>query len=212
VAPPAVELEDLAHAYGERPVLRGLDLRVEPGASLALFGDNGSGKTTLLRAVAGLLRPLRGRALVDGASPLDGGPDVRRRIGYAGHRALVWDGLSCRENLRLYADLYGLEHAAVEGALARVGLEDRGESRPPELSQGLRQRLGLARALLARPELLLLDEPHAGLDAAGAELLDRILGELRGSVTLLLSTHDHVRGRALCGTALTLRDGRLTQR
>jgi heme exporter protein A len=208
---PVVELERLEHDFAERPVLRGVELRVEPGASLALFGENGAGKTTLLRIVAGLLRPSRGEARIEGIPALAAGPALRRRVGFLSHRPLVWGGLTADENLRLVAKLYGLPPDATDAALLRVGLAASAGVRARDLSQGQRQRLGVARALVGTPDLLLLDEPHAGLDRAGSELLDALLEELRGSATILLATHDHDRGRRLCSTALTLVGGRLTR-
>jgi heme exporter protein A len=208
---PVVELQRLEHDFAERPVLRGVELRVEPGASLALFGENGAGKTTLLRIVAGLLRPSRGEARIEGVPALTAGPALRRRIGFLSHRPLVWGGLTAGENLRLVARLYGLPCDATDRALERVGLGASAGVRARDLSQGQRQRLGVARALVGTPDLLLLDEPHAGLDGAGSEMLDALLEELRGSATILLATHDHDRGRRLCSTALTLVGGRLTR-
>jgi heme ABC exporter ATP-binding subunit CcmA len=208
---PVVELQRLEHDFAERPVLRGVELRVEPGASLALFGENGAGKTTLLRIVAGLLRPSRGEARIEGVPALAAGPALRRRVGFLSHRPLVWGGLTADENLRLVAKLYGLPPDATDAGLERVGLAASARVRARDLSQGQRQRLGVARALVGTPDLLLLDEPHAGLDRAGSELLDALLEELRGSATILLATHDHDRGRRLCSTALTLVRGRLTR-
>ena len=208
---PVVELEGIEHDFGERPVLRGVELRIEPGASLALFGDNGAGKTTLLRIVAGLLRPSGGEARIGGVPALTAGPAIRRRIGFLSHRPLVWGGLTGEENLRLLCRLYGLADGATGAALAGVGLEAHARTRARDLSQGQRQRLGIARALLAEPDLLLLDEAHAGLDARGSELLDSLLDGLRGSATIVLATHDHDRGRRLCTSALTLAGGRLAR-
>jgi heme exporter protein A len=208
---PVVELLRLEHDFAERPVLRGVELRVEPAASLALFGENGAGKTTLLRIVAGLLRPSRGEARIEGVPALAAGPALRRRIGFLSHRPLVWGGLTADENLRLVARLYGLPRHATDAALERVGLAASAGVRARDLSQGQRQRLGIARALAGAPDLLVLDEPHAGLDRAGSELLDALLEELRGRATILLATHDHDRGRRLCNTALTLVDGKLSR-
>ena len=107
--------------------------------------------------------------------------------------------------------LYGLPDDATGPALERVGLGAHAGTRARDLSQGQRQRLGIARALVAEPDLLLLDEPHAGLDRTGSELLDTLLEGVRGSATIVLATHDHERGRRLCNTALTLTDGRLAR-
>jgi heme exporter protein A len=209
VHPPLLEIDGVGHAFGERVVLRDVHLRVEAGASLALFGPNGAGKSTLLRAVAGLLRPLRGEVRIDGAAACGADAQVRRRVGYVGHRPLVWGGLSARENLVLYARLYGLADGAADAALATVGLVARAGDPARELSQGMRQRLGLARALLHGPDLLVLDEPHAALDSGGEELVDEILHASAGTRTVVLATHDRERGRALCSSTATLADGAL---
>ena len=211
MAPPVVELLRIEHDFGERRVLRGVELRVEPAASLALFGENGAGKTTLLRVVAGLLRPTRGEARLDDVPAPAAGPALRGRIGFLSHRPLVWDGLTASENLRA--------RRAPVRARRRGGARSARASRAcrPGRHAGSRPLAGPAsaprRGACARrePDLLLLDEPHAGLDAAGSELLDGLIEGLRGSATILLATHDHERGRRLCGSALTLRDGRLAR-
>ena len=211
MTPPVVELVGIEHEFGDFPILRGVELEVGSGASLALFGENGAGKTTLVRMVAGLLRPLRGEARIDGVDAIKAPPELRSRIGFLSHRPLVWGGLTARENLALTGRLYGLAAGTADRDLERVGLADRADVRARDLSQGQRQRLGIARALAASPDLLLLDEPHAGLDARSSELLDGLIAALRGSATIILATHDHDRGRRLCGTALTLRSGRLAR-
>ncbi len=207
--PPAVEVRGLGHAYGDRVVFRDLDLDVPPGTSLALFGANGAGKTTLLRALVGLLRPTVGSVQIGGAEAASPEPEVRRRIGYVGHRPLVWSGLTAVENVRLFSDLYGLAPAAADAALERVGLERRRDDLARDLSQGMRQRLSLARALVHGPDFLVLDEPHSGLDADGVALLDGVLDEARGQATVILATHDRERGAALCDATLTLAGGGL---
>ena len=198
-----VETVALGHEFGSTVVLRELDLNVEQGSSLAVFGANGSGKSTLLRCLAGLLRPTVGSARLAGRPAHDLPAAERARIGYLSHRPLVWGGLTARENLRLCAALYGVVSDG-DRLLARVGLERRAEVLARSLSQGQRQRLAIARVLTPSPSLLLLDEPHAALDEDGVVLLDAILGELAGTVTLVLSTHERERGRALCATELTL--------
>ena len=198
-----VETVALGHEFGSTVVLRGLDLQVEQGSSLAVFGANGSGKSTLLRCLAGLLRPTVGSALVAGWAAHDLPARARARIGFLSHRPLVWGGLTARENLRLTAALYGVA-ADGDALLARVGLERRADVPARALSQGQRQRLAIARVLSTEPALLLLDEPHAALDEDGAALLDELLGERAGAVTLVLSTHERERGRALCAAELEL--------
>jgi heme ABC exporter ATP-binding subunit CcmA len=199
-----VELRGVGHAYGGRVVLAGVDRVLEPGRSLGLLGPNGSGKSTLLRCVAGLLRPRAGSVLVDGQESCELPPAERARVAYAGHRPLLWGGLSARENLVLSAGLYGLGAETAEAALELAGLAEAAERPAAALSQGQRQRLALARALLPSPQLLVLDEPHSGLDEASSARLDDLLSDARGGVTIVLATHERSRAELLCDELLHL--------
>jgi heme ABC exporter ATP-binding subunit CcmA len=204
VTAPRVELRGVGHAYGGRVVLAGVDRVLEPGRSLGLLGPNGSGKSTLLRCVAGLLRPRAGSVLVDGQESCELPPAERARVAYAGHRPLLWGGLSARENLVLSAGLYGLGAETAEAALELAGLAEAAERPAAALSQGQRQRLALARALLPSPQLLVLDEPHSGLDEASSARLDDLLSDARGGVTIVLATHERSRAELLCDELLHL--------
>jgi heme ABC exporter ATP-binding subunit CcmA len=204
VTAPRVELRGVGHAYGGRVVLSGVDRVLEPGRVLALLGPNGSGKSTLLRCIAGLLRPRAGSVLVDGRESCELPPAERARVAYAGHRPLLWGGLSARENLRLCAGLYGLEPESADRALETADLEEAAERPAAALSQGQRQRLALARALLPAPSLLVLDEPHSGLDEASGARLDELLARARGQVTIVLATHERSRAERLCDELMHL--------
>jgi heme ABC exporter ATP-binding subunit CcmA len=187
---PTVELASCSKRFGERVALRRVSFTVPAGTAVALTGPNGSGKSTVLRVVAGLVRPTAGVALVDGVAAADLAPAARGAIGYLGHRALAYRGMTATENLALMARLHRREPATVATALGEVGLGDRGDDRIDGFSRGMLQRLALARVLVTEPSLLLLDEPATGLDSDGAALLDAVLGRLRGRVTLLAATHD----------------------
>jgi ABC-type multidrug transport system ATPase subunit len=163
---------------------------VPAGTSTALMGANGSGKSTALRIVAGLVRPTAGTALVGGIAAVELDRASRGTIGYLGHRALAYRGLTAAEKLTLFARLYRRAPEGVGAALAEVGLADRADDRIDGFSRGMLQRLSLARILVTQPGLLLLDEPATGLDNEGAALLDDVLARLRGSVTVLAATHD----------------------
>jgi heme ABC exporter ATP-binding subunit CcmA len=204
VTAPRVELRGVGHAYGGRVVIAGVDHVLEPGRALGLLGPNGSGKSTLLRCVAGLLRPRAGSVLVDGRESCELPRAERARIAYAGHRPLLWGGLSARENLLLCAGLYGLAAERAERALETADLREAAERPASQLSQGQRQRLALARALLPAPSLLVLDEPHSGLDEQGSARLDALLAEARGQATIVLATHERARAERLCDELLQL--------
>jgi heme exporter protein A len=202
----AIALDGLERRYGERSVLRGVSIRVEEGQTLAVFGANGAGKTTLLRVLATLLRPHGGTAAVLGASLPGEAWRVRGRIGLLAHEPLVYPDLSARENLVFHARLHGLAHARVDEMLERVGLGRRAADPVREQSRGMVQRLAAARAVLHDPEVLLLDEPRAGLDPAAAEQLEPLIGRASGR-TRVLVTHDVERGLAEADVVLGLRAG-----
>jgi len=184
----------LGRSFGEKRVLRDIDLDVAERDLLLVTGPNGSGKSTLLSLCAGLLAPTAGELEVT----VD-----RGRIGYLAHEPLVYRELSALENLDLYGRLYRVpeRRERIGMLLERFGLWESRRSPVSSFSRGMQQRLALCRTLLHDPALLLLDEPYAGLDDAGAELLDAELRALAGRRTLLLATHDPDRvGRLATGS------------
>ena len=187
----------LGKTFGEKRVLRAVDLDLERGGFAVVTGPNGSGKTTLLRICAGLAIPTDGRLDVDAQ---------RAQIGYLGHEPLVYRELSALENLDLYGRLYHVveRRERIGMLLERYGLWDVRHDRVSSYSRGMTQRLALCRVLLHDPTLLVLDEPYTALDAQGAELLDAQLAELRGDRTFLVSTHDPDRVAVLATTRLAL--------
>jgi heme exporter protein A len=205
--PYAVELDGLERDLGERRALDGISLRLDPGSTLAVLGANGAGKSTLLRVLATLLRPHGGAVRVLGARLPEEAQAVRGRIGYIGHEPLLYRDLTGRENLRFHARLHGVGAERVEELLAATGMERRGGQFVAELSKGMSQRLAVARALLADPPLLLLDEPRANLDPAAADLLEPLIGREAGR-TRVIVTHDIEAGLAESEVVLGLRAGR----
>jgi heme exporter protein A len=187
----------LGRRFGEKRVLRDLDLDVRAGELLLVTGPNGSGKSTLLALVAGLLAPTEGEIDVD---------LPRGRIGYLAHEPLVYRELTALENLDLYGRLYHVpERRETIGALLeRFGLWEARHQRVGSFSRGMQQRLALCRALLHSPDLLLLDEPHAGLDATAQTLVDDLLAESTGALTLVVASHDSERLSPLATQALAL--------
>jgi heme exporter protein A len=187
----------LGRSFGSKRVLRDLDLDVAERDTLLVTGPNGSGKSTLLALCAGLLAPTAGELEV----AVD-----RGRIGYLAHEPLVYRELSALENLDLYGRLYRVleRRERIGMLLERFGLWEARRAPVSSFSRGMQQRLALCRALLHEPALLLLDEPYAGLDEAGAELLDAELETLAGRRTLLLATHDPDRVGHLATGSLAL--------
>jgi heme exporter protein A len=201
---PAIELEGVGRAYGERRALVGVTLALEPGRTLVVFGPNGAGKSTLLRVLATLLRPTAGSVRVLGEALPERAWAVRGRIGLLGHDPLLYRELTGRENLRYHARLHSVDPARIAELLDAVGLARRADEPVATLSRGMVQRLAVARAVLHDPELLLLDEPRANLDPSAVERLDPLL---RGR-TRVITSHDPAGGLAEADLALGLRGGR----
>src|SRR5262245_40694574 len=195
---------DLAHAFGAVQALDGITFSLNRGQTLVIFGPNGAGKTTLLRIIAGLIRPRRGSAQVDGG---------RRAIGWIGHQSQLYGQLTVRENLRFWASLYDVppdvarERSA--NLIRRLGLERQELQLVRTLSRGESQRASIARALMHDPAVLLLDEPFSGLDRLAAEELRALLAELAsaGRATVLV-THNVDEGTELATEIAFMRNGR----
>jgi heme exporter protein A len=200
----AIELADVGRAYGERVALAGVTLGLDTGQTLAVFGSNGAGKTTLLRILATLLRPHHGVVKVLGRELPREGWAVRGKLGFLGHDPLLYRDLTARENLRFHARLHGVAFARIDTLLEAVGLERRGDEPVQTFSRGMVQRLAVCRAVLHEPELLLLDEPLAGLDPGAAAAVAPLIA---GGTRVLIS-HDVEHGLAEADVVLGLRGGR----
>ena len=192
-----ISVRKLGKSYGEKRVLRGVDLELPRGGFAVVTGPNGSGKTTLLRICAGLALPTAGEVHVD---------VERAQVGYLGHEPLVYRELTALENLELYGRLYRVpeRRERIGMLLERFGLWDVRHEQAGSYSRGMMQRLALCRTLLHEPALLVLDEPYTALDSQGAELLDAQLGELRDERTFLVSTHEPVRVERFATAQLAL--------
>jgi len=184
----AVAVRSLERRFGTARVLDRLELVVEDGERVTITGPNGSGKTTLLRVLAGLLRASRGDVRVLGGSPSDA--DVRRRIGVLSHTASIYPRMTASENLRFWGRLYDDDTAPARGRdlLGQLGLDPDDRLPVAAYSQGMRQRVAVARALCAQPSLVLADEPLAALDEAGAATVAAMLAA--EGRTLVAATHD----------------------
>lgn len=183
-----VAVRNLIKQFGRFAALRGVTAEFAAGKLYAILGDNGAGKTTLLRTLAGLAQPTRGTVSMLGSSDLR---SVCERLGYMAHPSLLYDEMSGMENLEYFAKLYGIEDGARCAAVIRaVGL-DPGLARPVgQYSQGMRQRMSLARALLNDPAILLLDEPFSNVDIRSANEMVKLLARVRdGGKTLFVVTH-----------------------
>ena len=215
-----VEFQHIEKRYGSLFALRGVSLTIASGECVALVGHNGSGKSTLLRIAALLARPtagqlrFAGRGIAPQADTNGHASAIRARIGLVAHHTLLYDELTAEENLVLFAQLYGLDapHKRAAEGLAPAGLSARAKDPVRNFSRGMRQRLAIARALLNRPALLLLDEPSTGLDTEGQQWLAEVLRTLRESgCTIVMSTHGRSDAQGLVTRAVRLAAGRVEQ-
>lgn len=212
---PVVHLRGAVTLLGRFPALAGIDLDVAAGETVLLRGPNGAGKTTILRTCAGLLPVARGEARVLGRDLTDRrqARDLRRRVGLLGHATGLYEELTVADNVRFWGRAAGAAAEDIDGALSTCGLDGRlADLVVARLSAGQRRRTSLACLLARRPELWLLDEPHAGLDAPGRDRLDELVRTAVASgATVLLASHDLDRATQLADRVVTVVGGTTDQ-
>ena len=204
-----ISLRGAVALLGRFPALAGVDLDVASGEVVLLQGPNGAGKTTLLRACAGLVGITDGEARVLGVDLRRDRKAVRARVGYLGHATGLYDELTVEDNVRFWTRAAGADPADAESALGVLGLDGRLRGVPVgRLSAGQRRRTSLATLLARRPELWLLDEPHAGLDNVARDLVDGLVGDaVAAGATVLVASHELDRAEALAGRVVTVSGG-----
>jgi heme exporter protein A len=205
----AIDASGVARRFGTRWVLRGVTLQVRPGETVGLLGANGSGKSTLLRIFGTLLKPTSGAATVFGHDVVRAADAVRARIGFLAHEPGLYDDLTARENLIFAANMLGIGDAPVDSALDRVGLTYAANERVRGFSAGMERRLSVARLLLGRPSLLLLDEPYSNLDSAGISLMSSLIAEaVQAGGAALVVLHELAPAAGILTRTVTIQDGR----
>jgi ABC-2 type transport system ATP-binding protein len=203
-----VQTDGLTKRYGDRLAVDAVSMTVRRGEVYGFLGPNGAGKTTTLRMMLGLIRPTAGTASVLGLPA--GRSEVTERVGALIEGPGFFPYLSGRDNLRVLARARGLDPQAVEGALERVDLTDRGDDKYKRYSLGMKQRLGVAAALMGDPELIVLDEPTNGLDPAGmADMRALVVSLAKGGQTVLLSSHLLAEVQEICDRVGVINGGRL---
>ena len=209
----AVSIRKLSKVFGKNPVLKSLDLDLEKGEFAVIFGPNGAGKTTLLKLISTLITPTEGSVFVSGFNVVEEPEKARREIGLLSHESYLYGELSAKENLRFFGQMYGIKAQELEERISSL-LEDTGlvakkDERVSTFSRGMKQRLSIARALLHRPSILLLDEPYTGLDPGASLVFENIIKSLEfQKSTKLMVSHDLERGFALSSRLLILNKGK----
>ena len=206
-----LQVVDVARYFGRRKALSQVSFTCDAGEIVGLLGPNGAGKSTLLNILGTLLRPSKGNIVYGDRTAEEGGAAIRAQIGMLGHDLFLYPELTARENLTFFGELYGLPDVAraVRNALEQSGLEARADDFVSGFSRGLRQRVGLERALLHHPRLILLDEPFTGLDQASVSALaTRLRDQQRAGCLIVLATHDLDIADTLLTKAIFLIDGK----
>ena len=206
----AVVAHGVVKQFGRFAALRGVTAQIAAGKLYAILGDNGAGKSTLLRTIAGLAQPTRGTISVLGTGSIK---NVRAQIGYMAHPSLLYDEMTGMENLRYFAGLYGATEARCREAIAAVKLDPDLERLVGQYSQGMRQRMSLARAILNDPKLLLLDEPFSNVDLRSAHEMVALLAKIRDSgKTLFVVTHQPGLLQSIADEFVYMEAGKITDR
>ena len=207
-----IEVHRLYKRFGPKTVLRDLEFQVAQGEFVALLGPNGAGKTTFLRILSSLSRPTLGEVKIAGHRLPHQAAEVRQRLGVVSHMPLLYGDLTAEENLQFYGRLYSIPslQQRIEAILEQVGLLNRRKDLVRTFSRGMQQRLAIGRAVLHDPEVLLLDEPHTGLDQDACEMLDGALKQVaaRGR-TVVMTSHDLARAQDLASRFDVLTRGRI---
>ena len=205
-----IEVRQLTRAFNGRTAVDGISFNVEAGEIFGCLGPNGAGKTTTIRMLTGQLRPTAGAARVAGCDIVDERQALKPQIGVVFEYQNVYERLSARDNLNFMAGLYGVPKTRVQMVLAQVGLADRATERIRQFSNGMKQRLLIARALLHEPRVLFLDEPTRGLDPGVARDVRAIVrGLAQAGMTVFLTTHYMEEADQLCRRVAILDHGQI---
>ncbi len=208
----AIKIQEIEQIFGEKTVLKNINMEIAKGEIIGLLGPSGAGKTTLIKILTGQLKPTKGKAWVFGkeATTLTG--KDYRKIGMMMDNFGLYERMSCYDNLLFFSKVYGISKKKIEGALERVGLLEAKKTLASNLSKGMKSRLLLARVLMAEPEILFLDEPTSGLDPATTEEIHKVIREEQEKgVTIFLTTHNMVEAQKLCNHIALLNDGAIVE-
>lgn len=206
-----ISLKKVTRRFGDREVLRGIDLEIGEGEIFGLLGPSGAGKTTLINILTGQLS-CGGSAAIFGTSCGSMGSALYRRIGAVLDNCGLYERLSCYDNLRLHARIHSVPFSRIDETLKKVGLDGCGKKKVRTLSKGMKQRLALARAVLHEPELIFMDEPTSGLDPSTAREIHRLMEELRRKgTTIFLTTHNMDEAYRVCERIALLNEGTIVE-
>ncbi|MDP4087458.1 MAG: ABC transporter ATP-binding protein [Bacillota bacterium] len=207
-----IEIKKLTKQADNKLILRGIDLSIEKGETVAILGPNGAGKSTLLKVLATLIKPSSGLVKINGLDLKKNHLEIKKLFGYLPHSSLLYDHYSPLENLVFFGKLYGVTNAeerAIE-LVKEVGLSFFLNEPVKNFSRGMIQRIAIARSIVHEPELLLLDEPHTGLDQGAISILNNVILSMKAKgTTTLMVTHDFKQAAEICDRIIIIKNGKL---
>lgn len=209
-----IEIKGLTKHADDKLILRGIDLNIIRGETVAILGPNGAGKSTILKIIATLMKPTSGVVKINDLELKDNAMKIKKMLGYLPHSSLLYDHYSPLENLIFYGSAYGIPDVGNRAAdlVKQVGLSYFQNEPVKNFSRGMVQRVAIARAIIHDPPLLLLDEPHTGLDQGAIAILNQvILGMKEKGTTTLMVTHDLKQAAEICDRAIIIKNGRVVE-
>ena len=208
-----ISAKGICKSFADKEVLSGIDLDIKPGKIFGLLGPSGAGKTTLIKIITGQLGYDKGEINVLGKPVNELTGNDKKQIGIMMDDHGVYDRLSCMDNLKIFADIYGVPYSGIEKALKEVGLSDSAKKPAMKLSKGMRARLQLARVFMIRPKILFLDEPTSGLDPMTMKYIHKLITSRRDEgCTVFLTTHNMEEATVLCDEVALLNEGKIVDR
>jgi heme exporter protein A len=207
-----IELKKLTKQADNKLILRGVDLSIKKGETIAVLGPNGAGKSTLLKVLATLIKPTSGHVLINGLELRKKQIEIKKLLGYLPHSSLLYDHYSPLENLVFFGNIYGVQDVEQKARklVKDVGLSFFSNEPVKNFSRGMIQRIAIARAIIHDPEILLLDEPHTGLDQGAISILNNVILSMKDKgTTTLMVTHDFKQAAEICDRVIIVKNGKI---
>jgi heme exporter protein A len=207
-----IETKQLIKRVGDKVILRGVNLSIKQGQTVAILGPNGAGKSTILKVIATLLKPSSGEVLINNMEIKKHALEVKSLIGYLPHASLLYDHFNPLENLVLFGKLYGIKDVEkrAKELIEKVGLSFFLHEPVKSFSRGMVQRVAIARAIIHDPRILLLDEPHTGLDQQAIAILNKVILEMKAQgTTTVMVTHDFKQAAEICDRIIIIKNGKI---
>lgn len=205
-----IAINGLNKTIGEKTILRNVSLQVEKGETIGVLGPNGAGKSTILKIIGGLMKPSSGTVEIEGVTIKENPLETKSKIGFLAHNSYLYDHFSPLENLKFFGKLYNVDNCEVKAKelIREVGLTYFMHEPVRSFSRGMIQRLAIARAIIHDPEILILDEPHTGLDQQAVKLLNNVILKMKAKgSTILMVTHDFEQTVETCDRIIILKNG-----